>query len=208
MIQSRLKEWIRACEEFWFDATRHVNTSGNTGKPNPSEIVGELRDSYVYIPARAANVRAALRDIPVKDHSQYTLVDVGSGKGRALFVAAEFPFHKVIGVEFVRDLQRQAVENIGRHKYWNRRCGDISSLNEDAAQFEFPDGNLVVYMFNPFGRDVMSRMLENLERSMEEHPRHVVVVMLWPENADLVAQMRGMSVYRKTSRYRIYQVGA
>ena len=33
-------------------------------------------------------------------------------------------------------------------------------------------------------------MLGNLERSIKVQPRHVVVVMLWPENADL-AQARG-----------------
>jgi tRNA G46 methylase TrmB len=64
----------------------------------------------MYGPVRVANAHAALRDLPLVHtqnggagggaYSQYTFIDVGSGKGRVLFVAAEYPFRKVIGVEF------------------------------------------------------------------------------------------------------------
>jgi cyclopropane fatty-acyl-phospholipid synthase-like methyltransferase len=189
-----------------------VKTAGNAPKPEASRIVGEIRDSYIYAPVRAANAHAALRDLPIggsgeTDYSQYTFVDVGSGKGRMLFVAAEYPFRKVIGVEFSNDLHEEAVANIKRYKYPGQRCADIESIHADAAEFEFPDENLVIYMFNPFGPEVMGRMLANLERSIERHPRHVLVVMLWPEHSDLVAQMRGTRVYRQTRRHHIYQLG-
>jgi hypothetical protein len=64
-------------------------------------------DSHIYAPVRAANAHAALRDLPIGDYAQYTFVDVGSGKGRMLFVAAEYRFRKVIGVEFATDLHEQ-----------------------------------------------------------------------------------------------------
>jgi len=205
-----LKARMRACEERWFDATRRVKTAGNAPKPEASKIVGEIRDSYIYAPVRVANARAALRDLPIGDshgtaHSQYTFVDVGSGKGRMLFVAAEYRFRKVIGIEFATDLHEQAREDIARYKHAKQRCADIESVAADAAEFEFPDEKLVLYMFNPFGPEVMERMLANLERSIERHPRHVIVVMLWPEHSDLVAQMRGMQAYRQTRRHHIYQ---
>jgi len=206
-VPSRVKAWVRACEDLWFDATRRVITTGDAPKPSSSEIVGELRDCHVYAPVRAANARAALRDLPVADPGQYTFVDVGSGKGRVLFLAAELPFRKVIGVEFATGLHRQALENIARYRQWGRRCGDIESILADAAQFDFPNDNLVLFLFNPFGPEVMARMLGNLERSIRMHPRHVVVVMLWPENADLVGRMEGMRLFRRTSRYHIYQAG-
>jgi hypothetical protein len=60
-------------------------------------------------------------------------------------------------------------------------------------------------MFNPFGPEIMGAMLANLERSLERSPRHVVMVMLWPERADLVAEMPWMREYRKTRRYHVYQ---
>jgi SAM-dependent methyltransferase len=206
-IASRLdvKGRVRACEDWWFDTARRVKTAGDAAAPAASGVVGEIRDSHIYAPVRAANAHAALQDLPIEDYSQYTFVDVGSGKGRMLFVAAEYPFRKVIGVEFATDLHEQALENIGRYRYAGQRCGEIVSVHADAAELEFPDGNLVVYLFNPFGPEVMGRMLANLGRSLERRPRHVVVVMLWPEYADLVAGMRGMRAYRQTRRHHIYQ---
>ena len=208
MLQSRLKAWVRACEDLWFDTTRRVRTSRDEPRPSSSEVVGELLDSHFYVPVRVANARAALRHLPVADPSRYTFVDLGSGKGRMLFVAAELPFRKVMGVEFAAALHRYATDNIGRYRHSSRRCRDIESVHADAAQFEFPAGDLVLYLFNPFGPELMTRMLRNLERSIKMHPRHVVIVMLWPEHAGLVARMEGMSLYRQTPRYRIYQMGS
>jgi SAM-dependent methyltransferase len=217
-----LKGRVRACEDWWFDTVRGVKTSGDAAAPEAAGVVGEIRDSHIYAPVRVANAHAALRDLPIgssnggdskdrdshgTDYSHYTFVDVGSGKGRMLFVAAEYPFRRVIGVEFSNVLHEEAVANIRRYKHSKRRCGDIESVHADAAEFEFPDENLVIYMFNPFGPEVMGRMLANLERSIERHPRPVMVVMLWPEHSELVAGMRGVRVYRETRRHHIYQLG-
>jgi SAM-dependent methyltransferase len=212
-----LKERVRACEDWWFDTMRHVQTSGLVAVPEASKVVGEIRDSYIYGAVRVANAHVALRDLPIgnsngansggMDYSQYTFIDMGSGKGRMLFVAAEYPFRRVIGVEFSNDLHQEALANIKRYRYRGQRCVDIDSVHADAAEFEFPNENLVVYMFNPFGPEVMTRMLANLERSVERHPRHVIVMMLWPLHADLVARIPIMRVYRQTRRHHIYQTG-
>ena len=65
----------------------------------------------------------------------------------------------------------------------------------------------MIYLFNPFGPEVMGRMLANLERSLEKHPRHVIVVMLWPQFSDVVERMAIMRVYRKSRRHHIYEAG-
>jgi SAM-dependent methyltransferase len=200
------KQRIRIFEDWWFDATRHVRTVGYA-KPEAATIVGEIRDGYVHVPIRVANARDALRDLPIADLSDYTFIDMGSGKGRMLFIAAEYPFRKVMGVEFSTVLHPQAQKNIERYRHRKRRCGEIESICADAAEFEFPEEKLVLYLFNPFGPEVMGRMLANLERSIARCPRHVVVLMLWPDHGDLVAQMPGMQTYRKTRRHHIYQTG-
>jgi cyclopropane fatty-acyl-phospholipid synthase-like methyltransferase len=205
-----VKERVRACEDWWFDTTRHVQTSGLVARPAASKIVGEIKDSYIYGPVRVANAHAALRDLPLGggDYSRYTFIDMGSGKGRVLFVAAEYPFRKVIGVEFSNALHDEAVANLKRYKYPGRRCADIEPVHVDARDFEFPNDNLVIYLFNPFGPEVMEKMLANLERSLETHPRHAIVVMLWPDHSDVVERMAIMRVYRKTRRHHIFEAGA
>lgn len=202
------KLWFRACEDWWFDRSRHVDTSGLAPKPDPSKVVGDRLDSNIYGPVRAANARMAIRDLPLRDFSQYTFIDVGSGKGRVLFIAAEYPFAKVIGVEYSTEMHRCALENIRRFRHPKQRCMQIESIAANAAEYQFPDGNLVLFLFNPFGPEILHRMLANLGRSLAEKPRHVVIMMLWPEHAQTVAEMPGMRTYRKNRRYHIYETGS
>jgi SAM-dependent methyltransferase len=200
-----IRTTIRAIEDWWFDTTRSVETCAPLAQPEADQVVGDIADSLTYSPVRANNVRATLRDLPARDYSGYTFIDIGSGKGRVLFVAAEFPFRKVLGVEFAKHIHQHAVENIRRFRHWRRRCSTIESINANAMEYEFPNENLVLYLCNPFGPEVFARMLANLEQSIDAHPRHVIIVMLWPERAEMVAQMRHMQPYRQNRRYHIYQ---
>jgi SAM-dependent methyltransferase len=152
-----------------------------------------------------ANARAALRELPIENQSEYTFIDMGSGKGRMLFVAAEHPFRKVRGVEFVIDLHEQARDNIRRNNRRKQKCADIESIHADAAEFEFPNENLVLYLFNPFGPEVLSRIVANLEQSIERQPRHVIILLLYPKFSDMVARMGSMRVYKQARRHHIYQ---
>ncbi len=168
-------------------------------------MVGEIADSLTYSPVRANNVRTSLRNLPTADYSGYTFIDIGSGKGRVLFVAAEFPFRKIIGVEFDTPIHQHALQNIKRYRGWGRKCSTIESINANAAEFEFPNENLVIYLCNPFGPEIMARMLANLAQSLDTHPRHVVMILLWPERSRQIAEMRHMKPYELNRRFHIYQ---
>jgi hypothetical protein len=45
----------------------------------------------------------------------FTFIDLGSGKGRALLMASAYPFKRIIGVEFMPELHRVAQENIRKY---------------------------------------------------------------------------------------------
>jgi SAM-dependent methyltransferase len=80
----------------------------------------------------------------------YTFVDVGAGKGRALLLAAELPFRKIIGVELNEALARNAQRNVA---LWNRLArppAKIRVVHEDAAAFRWPRTPQLVYLNNPF----------------------------------------------------------
>ena len=46
------------------------------------------------------------------DHSEFTFVDYGLGKGRVLMLATEYPFKRIVGVEFSESLDRTARQNL------------------------------------------------------------------------------------------------
>lgn len=93
------------------------------------------------------------------DASRYTFVDLGCGKGRALLIAARLGFSKVIGVEFAPALAAIARSNLAKLAIVDSRV-----IDGDAAQFSAPDGNTVIYMYNPFGQEIMDIVIENLRR--------------------------------------------
>jgi SAM-dependent methyltransferase len=95
--------------------------------------------------------------------SDFTFIDLGCGKGRTLIVAARYGFGKVIGVEFAQELAAKAQANVASQELRNAVV-----LQADAAQFTFPPGGKVVYLYNPFSSEVLSHVLENLRASSDE----------------------------------------
>lgn len=70
--------------------------------------------------------------------------------GRALFMAMEFPFRTVIGVEFSPVLHDKAKENARRYHSHTRKCKQLELLCMDASRFDIPPEPLIIYMYNPF----------------------------------------------------------
>jgi hypothetical protein len=207
-LGSAIRGLVRGVEDWWFDTSRGVQTSGLAKRADASRVVGTVRDSHMYGPVRARSARIALLDLPVKDFSEYTFIDVGSGKGRMMFVAAEHPFRQVLGVEYAIDLHADAETNVQQYlvrHHRKQRCAVIEPIRADAADYEFPDGKLVVFLFNPFGPDVTNRMLNNLERSLKKCPRHVVILLVWPEFSHVFAEREWLRQVRTTRRYHVFE---
>jgi len=139
-------------------------------------IDGPHREHGVrYQAVDPARVRRCLAALPIR-FSNYTYVDLGSGKGRSLLVASEFPFQRVIGVEFAAELHTVAEQNLRRFPSTQRRCRSVESVYADAAAFDLPRSDLVLFLYNPFGAEVLEAVVERLERSLEAHDRSVYVV--------------------------------
>src|SRR6185436_12939628 len=64
-----------------------------------------------YSPVMPSRLQAAIECLQI-DHARFTFVDLGSGKGRGLLLAAAWPFRRVLGVEFSKDLHETALRNI------------------------------------------------------------------------------------------------
>jgi SAM-dependent methyltransferase len=204
---SALSSKVRALEDGWFDWTRGVDTSGDPMVRPRKDVIGPESDGYAYLPARARNIRSALRLLPIDDPAEYTFIDMGSGKGRVVFLAAARPFRKIIGVEHSATLHQAAIANLKKLRSGKHPRERIELTHGDAGCYEFPSGNLVLFLFNPFGREVMGKMLINLETAMRKEERRVVVVMLWPELSEMLANVSGMRPVHHSRRLDIFAVG-
>lgn len=139
------------------------------------------------------------------DHSRFTFIDIGSGKGRVLLMASGYPFRKIVGVEVIAELVQIAQENLSRFAPEQRRCPDIELWQGDARHFPFPPESAVVYLFNPFPECVMAELLRNLEASLCQCPRRLYLVFHNLPYARLLDRSHALAQVRRTHAYSIYK---
>lgn len=115
------------------------------------------------------------------DPSQSVFVDFGSGKGKALFMAAERGFRKVIGVEFSIELVETCRRNLEIFKAKSRSKTEFEILHMDASEYEIPAEANLLFFSNPFNETLTNKVIGNILRSYDQSPREVWVVHLHPQ---------------------------
>ena len=181
----------------------------DTGADTTSANVG-WRDRLVaalvgpgYQPCDPALFRETLALLNV-DFRGFTFVDIGSGKGRALLMAAEHPFRRVIGVELLPQLHAIAEKNIAAFT-GNLQCTDVRSFCTDAADFEFPEEPLVWFLFNPLPEPALQQVAASVGRSLDRRPRTVYVVYHNPVLEHVFSNDRRWQRLAGTMQYCVYR---
>lgn len=103
-------------------------------------------------------------------------VDFGSGAGRALMMAVLSGYRRLVGVEFAVEICPVAEQNLEAFRRKTDTEFEFRVLNLDAADYEIGDDDRVFFLYNPFDRPVLDRVLANIRRSLESSPRDVHVV--------------------------------
>jgi SAM-dependent methyltransferase len=155
-----------------YDWEHRVNTSGGSVRWR-ERLLGQFHSPYQ--PTDATLFRQMMESLPI-DFREFTFVDIGSGKGRTLLMASEYPFRRIIGVEILQELHAAAVENIAAYRSEAQQCKEIESVCIDALAFTFPDEPLLLYLFNPLPAESLQKVLENLKESLNMMDRKVYIV--------------------------------
>lgn len=126
-------------------------------------------------------LQQSLQETPGPGHTvlninDFTFIDLGSGKGRTLLMASDYPFRRIIGVELLPSLHQIALENVRQYKSESQKCFALESICADATAFPLPTDPLVIFLFNPFPESGMRQLVANLEQSLRDHPRPVFVL--------------------------------
>jgi SAM-dependent methyltransferase len=111
-------------------------------------------------------------------HSNF--VDYGCGKGRALFVAEQCGFTKLTGVDIAKELIDDADANKLVYQKKNNQS-EFHFLFNDATTFQIPENTSVFYFFNPFGIDILQKVIQNIKESLKQNPRKIYCIYLNPK---------------------------
>jgi hypothetical protein len=146
----------------------------------------------------------ALAEESGSDFRDFIFIDLGSGKGRTLLMASDYPFRRIVGVELLPALHQAAQENLSDYRSDSQKCFALESICGDATEFPFPDEPTVLYLFNPFPESGLTSMMVNLEKSLRQHPRPVYVLYHNPLLEHILSKSAGLRRLRATHQYAVY----
>ena len=169
-----------------FDERFGVETSGLLYDLRSGHRHDPYNNGYFAVaPSVFHSVMRAMAERQRVDYHRFTFVDLGSGKGRAVMLASDYPFREVVGIELSPELDRIARANVARYTAaggpGRSDRTPIRLLHGDAAELTWPAGPLLIYLWNAFTRPVMEPVLENLRASLVSEPREVYLVYIHPE---------------------------
>ena len=191
-------------------------TGTETGALIPGEdlATGHRNDRYITAyhgtaPSLFRKLMARWQTLAEHPGEETVFVDVGAGKGRAMLLAAEFPFRRIVGVELHPQLAAVARENL---RCWaHREEGSLSAkstdterwgnrtlarsptgapmrlMEADAMQLRFPTGPVCLFLFNPFEIVLMDRFLARLVKQFAGR-EGLDLLYVNDEQRDLIAE--------------------
>lgn len=147
----------RALDEF--DRRFGVETGGFEWVSSFEASPDTVAHAHNYGPVRKIDTYLHSLDIPFQD---YTFIDYGCGKGRALLMASDFPFKGIIGVEYAAELVAIARRNLEVYRSGEQKCHAIRVVECDAGVFEPPSAPIVMFLYNPFDAVVLKQVLDRI----------------------------------------------
>jgi len=146
----------------------------------------------------------SIKSLPIKN-SDFTFIDLGSGKGRALMYAALSGFKKIIGIEFSSHLHKIAESNI--QNFYKKKPLDcsIELVQIDATKYQFPNENLIIFMYNPFIGVTMQKVIRNLQIWSKKYNRSFYIVYMNPVAPKYIEQTTQITQLESNSVFNVYQ---
>ncbi|HEV2124341.1 MAG TPA: methyltransferase domain-containing protein [Chloroflexota bacterium] len=178
--------WTRDSVDRRTERRHGINTFGET-------LLAEHDAERVYYKPLPWNVFSrVLRkgDIGYDD----VFLDLGAGKGRAVFLAASgYPFKRVLGVELSHELSAVARANIAQAQD-KLLCDNVDIVTSDVLDYEIPDDVTVVFLYNPFRGQIFASVIQKLLASVDRRPRRMRVIYFFPAEFEHL---------RSTGRFRL-----
>jgi SAM-dependent methyltransferase len=164
-----------------FDRIHGTQTSGFVSADQLPAGQAARAHAVFYAGSQPSVVREALNALPPVETC--TFVDLGCGKGRPLLVASEFPFRDILGVELSPDLATVAQRNaaIIAARFPNRTPVRVEV--SDASRFPIPSGDVVLFLYNPFGAELIAHVVQSVEAALRTESRSIYVVYYNPTAA-------------------------
>ena len=194
-----------------FDERYGTDTGGLI--PREKLVTGSIADKHVtaYYGVAPSILRSLIdrwheETNPVRDIEQYTFLDIGAGKGRAVIIAAENPFKEVIGVELNPQLAAMARDNVSlvtgreadRHSVTQVLLAPIQIVEGDALLYPLSPYPMLVLLFHPFEAAALRIFLRRVEAVFATQPDILDLLYINAEH---------LALFRRNPRFAVLWEG-
>ena len=187
-----------------FDREFKVDTAGIVLLTDMKVIGPNLDHGHYYAGTDPKVFQRVMQQLPI-NHADFTFIDYGSGKGKALLLASLWNFMAVVGVEFAKTLHEIALLNCENFVHPDKKCQNIQPLHIDATQFDLPLTPLLLYFYNPLSEAEMLAVLKKIEMSLIYYPRDVWICYTYLYSNAPLDKASFLNLIVKNDDYRIYR---
>jgi SAM-dependent methyltransferase len=188
-----------------YDSKHDIHTCGIIEADNLTIESNRRADAVRYEAVYPDWFRDAIGSLNI-DPNDFLFVDIGAGKGRALFLAQDVGFRRIIGVEFAKELVAICQKNIRCRTFHRVERPPLEIVHMDAVLYPLPQEPMVLYMYNPFGEKTMRNMARRIRDSLFELPRPLKIVYVTPRwDAVIMSGVPRIRRVAKTPEFASYE---
>jgi len=134
-----------------------------------------IKDAIHYEATNYNIIKIILNYLQLKKEDIF--VDIGCGKGRALFfTASQYKIKRVIGIEADTKIFDIAKRNL---KHLKSRKTSVFLYHSNATDFDFKDGT-IFFMYHPFGPKTQKAVLDKIHRNIIKKNKKIRIVYVTP----------------------------
>ncbi len=186
-----------------YDWDHRVNTTSATVGWR-ERLLGQFHSGYQ--PTEPALFKEMMASLKI-NFQEFTFIDMGSGKGRVLLMAADYPFRRIVGVELFPALHRVAQENLTAYAGHSQQCFALAAVCGDAREFIFPGEPLLIYLFNSLPEAALIEVMTRLDDSLRQCPRAVYLLYHNPLLEQVLASYPAFKKIGGTHQYSLFRAG-
>jgi len=186
-----------------YDWDHRVNTSSATVGWY-ERLLGQFHSSYQ--PTEPALFTEMMTSLKI-DFQEFTFIDLGSGKGRVLLMAADYPFRRILGIELFPALHRVAQQNLNAYASDSQQCFAVETVCGDAREFIFPEEPVVLYLFNSLPEAALIEVMARLDDFLRQCPRIVYLLYHNPLLEYVLTNCPAFTKVGGTHQYSLFRAG-
>lgn len=174
-VGRNIRHVIATKAAYAYDARFNVDTAGSIQLDTLTIVGPNVKLGNECVCTSPKSFDWIMRYLP-QDLSRFTFIDIGAGKSRTLLLASTYNFKRVTGVEFARELVEISRRNFRTYRNPAQKCRVLDIEEADASAYDYPQGPLVVYFYNPFTQPLFEKVLAKLVADIKASPRECYVV--------------------------------